>query len=491
MKTKYSLLTSIFLFFSIVSNNETPLVILICSYNNEPWIEKNLDSVFCQQYENFRVIIVDDASTDKTLQKYKEYIHNHNLEKKVTLIHNKQRCKKLKNVYLAIHEHCHDDEVVVQVDGDDFLNNPHVFERIDYEYQDPHVWLTYGQFRPVPLTQHTGRLKIKLCSETPEKIIEQNSFRKDKWRYTHVRTFKAWLFKCIRLQDLICDSVVPGFEGQFFPACNDFAIMFPMLEMCHYNFRFIPEILYDYNIENPHTGFRKELQTMIASAKNVRKLPPYQPLEKPTKNKVNTIVNAQADIFICSKAPIKNLQQKIRDITHNISGFGSIIVLHQANNKTQHECKKKLQYFNNITYVGLPSKRTQKHLESYLIAELKKSLNKYVVFCTDTSSTTNQFDCNQCIQWLEKTYAHACYMGSAFPKTINHQHLHKNIYAWKFSQDLKKKIKPFSNMTLYRKNEIVKILQKQKTRDIKSFVRKLERVPVDQNKVGLFVKARK
>jgi len=82
MKTKYSLLTSIFLFFSIVSNNETPLVILICSYNNEPWIEKNLDSVFCQQYENFRVIIVDDASTDKTLQKYKEYIHNHNLEKK-------------------------------------------------------------------------------------------------------------------------------------------------------------------------------------------------------------------------------------------------------------------------------------------------------------------------------------------------------------------------------------------------------------------------
>ena len=37
-------------------------------YNSEQWIKKCIDSVKAQSYSNFEHIIVDDCSTDNTLQ---------------------------------------------------------------------------------------------------------------------------------------------------------------------------------------------------------------------------------------------------------------------------------------------------------------------------------------------------------------------------------------------------------------------------------------
>ncbi len=56
-----------------------PLVsIIIPNYNHARYLEKRLDSVFNQTYQNFEVIILDDCSTDNSLEiieKYKENPH--------------------------------------------------------------------------------------------------------------------------------------------------------------------------------------------------------------------------------------------------------------------------------------------------------------------------------------------------------------------------------------------------------------------------------
>ena len=51
--------------------------VIITTYNSEKFIIRALESVLLQSYENFEILVVDDCSTDETiniLQKYKEKI---------------------------------------------------------------------------------------------------------------------------------------------------------------------------------------------------------------------------------------------------------------------------------------------------------------------------------------------------------------------------------------------------------------------------------
>ena len=47
--------------------------IIIRTKNEERWIGRCLESIFKQNYKNFEVIIVDNESTDKTLEKLKNF----------------------------------------------------------------------------------------------------------------------------------------------------------------------------------------------------------------------------------------------------------------------------------------------------------------------------------------------------------------------------------------------------------------------------------
>ncbi|MBT4730717.1 glycosyltransferase family 2 protein, partial [Candidatus Woesearchaeota archaeon] len=47
--------------------------IIIRTKNEEKWISSCLSSVFSQTYENIEVIIVDNKSTDRTIEKSKKF----------------------------------------------------------------------------------------------------------------------------------------------------------------------------------------------------------------------------------------------------------------------------------------------------------------------------------------------------------------------------------------------------------------------------------
>jgi glycosyltransferase involved in cell wall biosynthesis len=213
-------------------------VIVTASYNNKEWYQKNLNSVLSQTYSQWRMIYVNDNSFDGTGELVADYIVKNNLQNKITLINNPYRRGHLYNQFHAIRG-CNPEEIIVILDGDDWLANPDVLSYLNTVYQSPNVWLTYGQF------WYFNKNKIGMCKVTPAAVVKNNSFRDyPGWIFSHLRSFYARLFHLIKSKDLI-------YKGSFFPMAADAAVMYPMLEMAGQRAKFIPEVLYIYNDVNP------------------------------------------------------------------------------------------------------------------------------------------------------------------------------------------------------------------------------------------------
>jgi glycosyltransferase involved in cell wall biosynthesis len=213
-------------------------LIIIPSYNNKEWYKRNLDSVFMQDYPFYQVIYIDDCSPDGTGDLVKKYINKMHKKEKVLLVKNKERRLALANYYTAIHAYGQDDDIALVLDGDDWFAHDHVLSLINKVYEKFDVWITYGQHKQYP----SGYLGI--AKKLPAHIIKTNSFRDYPWVTSQQRTFYVWLFKLIKIEDLL-------YDGKFFSVAGDLGTMFPMLEMAGTKSTFIPDVIYIYNRATP------------------------------------------------------------------------------------------------------------------------------------------------------------------------------------------------------------------------------------------------
>lgn len=246
---------------------ERPFVIIIPSYNNEEWYFNNLGSVLLQKYDNYRIIYINDASSDNTAQLVQKFLAEYNMHHKTIFIDNKKRLGALANFYNAIHQ-CQPNEIIVMLDGDDWLDNEFVLAHLNAAYQDPNVWITYGQFMEYP-SNRLGRAR-----QLPEEVITNHAYREYDWVTTHLRTFYAGLFHKIKPEDL-------KYYGTFFPVAWDLAIMFPILEMAGEHSKFMSEVLYIYNRANPLNDNKVNAELQISLDQYMHKLPKYPRILNP------------------------------------------------------------------------------------------------------------------------------------------------------------------------------------------------------------------
>lgn len=242
-----------------------PIVVIIPSYNNAAICEKNLDSVFRQNYQNYRVIYIDDSSTDRNYERVAAYIASRGVEDRVTLMRNETRQLKMANLYRAIHM-CRSQEIVLLLDADDWLAHESVFEVINRAYQNPDVWMTYGSAIIHP------QYAEKSGAPYPDKMLLRGEVRdKGDFRMSTLRTFYAGLFKQIQLKDFL-------YKGTFLPSADDIAYMYPLIEMAPEHTLFIPEILYIINDNNPIRDVKVTSTLQREIYEYLQKVPKYKPL---------------------------------------------------------------------------------------------------------------------------------------------------------------------------------------------------------------------
>lgn len=248
----------------VTENSPKQFVVIIPSYNNEQWYFLNLASVLSQKYPHFRIIYINDASSDKTLEKVQQFIDEFDTAQKITLINNSERKGACANFYYAIHS-CKPNEIIVMLDGDDWFADENVLSILNRAYSNPSVWITYGQFKEFP----SGNLGS--ARPLPQWVIENQSYREYDWVTTHLRTFYAFLFHKIKKEDLM-------YQETFFSMAWDLAIMFPILEMAGEHSKFISDILYIYNRATPINDNKVNVQLQRHLDQVIHKMAKYQPL---------------------------------------------------------------------------------------------------------------------------------------------------------------------------------------------------------------------
>jgi glycosyltransferase involved in cell wall biosynthesis len=219
--------------------NKINFKIVIPAYNAEPWIGRAVKSVLEQEYENYECIICDDISLDSTAVVCENLISE---DSRFKLVKNTEKKFALKNIYDGIQMLSPDgDDVVVVLDGDDWLSSRFVLSNLASHYEKEKCWMTYGSFIEFP----TAKIGIE-ASNYPEEVIKNNSFRDDLWRASHLKTFKASLWNKINSEDFLDD------DGKFYEMTYDQAIMLPMLEMSGQRAKYIEDVNYVYNVSNPN-----------------------------------------------------------------------------------------------------------------------------------------------------------------------------------------------------------------------------------------------
>jgi glycosyltransferase involved in cell wall biosynthesis len=445
----------------VTPTSEKPFVILIASYNNAEVVQKNLASVYTQNYDNYRVIYIDDSSSDATFERAEKEIARWEGASRTILIHNKKNLGALANIYNAVHS-CADNEIVVILDGDDFFAHENVLTTLNNNYADSGVWLTYGSYLDYPSYQQ-GPAASKAI---PALVTEKNAFRKHPWVSSHLRTFYAGLFKAIKIEDLF-------FRGRFFPMGCDVAIMLPMLEMAGHKARFIDEVLYLYNRANPINDHKVNFKLQKQCANEVRSKPVYERLAQ-----LPTLPYGQrekADLLVFSYHRPMQLYALLESVEKNVRGLNQTTVLYRADTleyKNGYATVK--ERFPTVHFVEQKNAPEDfRDLTLQIVFDSSPTPSEHILFAVDDMIVKHPVDLTSCVHALKASKAYGfylchsdqldtCYMLNRHQGVPPHTHLsgiatNSPIFAWQFSAGADDWAYPNSlDMVLFNKETIKK-----------------------------------
>jgi glycosyltransferase involved in cell wall biosynthesis len=223
--------------------HENAFVFIVPSYNNKLIYTKNLDSIFDQQYPHFRIIYIDDLSELDEVSLVNDYIKSKNNQNRTILLSQYIRQRQCAGRYIGYHM-AYDDEIVIMLDGDDWLIDSMVLNKLNTFYRVNKIMLSYGSYYDF----FDGKIMNTLIAyhDFPEDIIKSKGYRKYRFLTGHLRTGYAKLFKSIKLEDLLYS------DKTFLHLGTDYAEMMPALEMADTLHRNIKTPLCIYNKDNSY-----------------------------------------------------------------------------------------------------------------------------------------------------------------------------------------------------------------------------------------------
>lgn len=115
-------------------NNNPMISVVMPVYNCEKYIQEAVDSILKQTYTNFELLIIDNASTDKTIELVQKYDDD-----RIRILNNEKNMGLLYSLQRGVEEA--KGELIARLDGDDTCLSTRFEKQIKYLRENPDVWL--------------------------------------------------------------------------------------------------------------------------------------------------------------------------------------------------------------------------------------------------------------------------------------------------------------------------------------------------------------
>lgn len=133
--------------------------VIIPIYNVEQYLERCVESVRKQSYQNLEIILVDDGSPDQCSQICEDYKKK---DRRIKVVHkNNGGLSSARNKGIEVAEGSY----VCFVDSDDWIENRHVEDMMSLIYKDKYAWIVTG----LSIDFVYDRISNKIRSQVPMK----------------------------------------------------------------------------------------------------------------------------------------------------------------------------------------------------------------------------------------------------------------------------------------------------------------------------------
>lgn len=421
----------------LFSEKEFPLTenkkfaVVVYAHNDGAWIkEKVLESLFAQDYENFRLIFIDDASADQTYEEAQAYILGKKEESRSILIRNETYLGKASSIYRVL-DSLSDKEIVVLLDARQWFSHPFALTRINSAYQNPDVWTVVSSGIDYPSYDRVEPLTIgsQKGEGAPLPLA-----------------FYATIFKEIGLIDLLDDE-----KNSFY---------YPILMMSGEKVSSIQDPLFFHSSVFPRV---EKIAPPIA---------PYTPLKEFPKP---ITVKKGADILLFSFDRPLQLYACLESIEHFLTGFEAVTVIYRASGQRYLEGYEEVKgRFAFAEFIQQSNERPKKDFKPLVLKALFNAPSEFILFGVDDMIVKDFADLTFCIEMMEKTKAYGfylrfgkhisfCYQNKLpqnLPKSLP---LAENVYAWDLDEGEHDWNFPNSiDMTLFRKKDLKEAFEKMK-----------------------------
>jgi glycosyltransferase involved in cell wall biosynthesis/2-polyprenyl-3-methyl-5-hydroxy-6-metoxy-1,4-benzoquinol methylase/GT2 family glycosyltransferase len=323
--------------------HKNEIAIISPTFNSWRFTPAHILSVAAQLYDNYTHYIIDDMSTDSTVEMARETIESlpERLRSRFKIISNTEKRYAIGNQVETI-KNLPGNPIIVLLDGDDFfVNDPDVLNYVN-RLHNMGAKFTYGSMHSL-----TDNLDL-VAQPYPRHVLEERSYRKHLFNwgmpYTHLRTFRKDIF------DKVDKSNFKDENGNYWSAGGDNSIFYPLMDQCEPNeIQAVQKILVRYNDLNPLNDYKINREEQTLNATKIRKgvASLGTPINKPLPT--YRVINAENKDMSKIIEYVKNRNREIEENRDNIPASTSEF-LDKARDRDP-DAINKMRLWNRYSYL--------------------------------------------------------------------------------------------------------------------------------------------